>query len=239
MSPATRVTCNPGVESTPDQVTQSRLYRDWYGGFRPGWAIEEVEVQAVRLWKGSLYMIFMVATATDPLGQSQSVPVLLRGHTVDILALVTDGPSEYVVLVEQPRVPAGAMVLANPSGTVDEAEQSISSAALRELAEEVGDDIAWSQPEWLGPRVVGSDEPFLVTPGGSDEDAAFCVVRAPLPTEQLLALRNRSAGLADEGEYIKLHVVKLTEALAYLASRGRPDLKATTSILMYLYSTSR
>ncbi len=243
----TRVTCGLGVSLTPQAIIESPLYRGWAATFKPGWSLDAVEVQAVRCWpidSANVYMLFVVATATDPQGRTQAVSLMLRGHTIDILAIVTDGTTDHVVLVEQPRVAAGKYVLSNPAGTIEPGELSVQSAALRELAEEVTDsthpdddaiEIEWSQPEWLGPAVVGTTDSLLVTPGGSDEDSAFCVVRATLTPNQIKRLRGRTAGLVEEGEHIKLHVVKLSEALTYLGSHSRPDLKTVTSILLYLY----
>lgn len=235
MSTATTFRYSSDVSIRPFQILESRLYLRWRYGFEEGWQIETIDIKAALARDGVPFMLVMNVTATDPHNQRHSALIMLRGTTVDVLTILTDGREDYVLFVEQARLPAGGMVLSNPSGMVED-DGDIAATASRELLEEVGDVAVWSPPVWLGRELVGGTDPFLVSPGGSNEDAAFCVVKATLPTEQLQALHSRTAGLAAEGESTKAHIVKLSEAFRYLGRRGHPDLKAVTALLLYAAS---
>lgn len=164
--------------------------------------------------------------------------VFLRGPTVDMLTVVTDGVKRFMVHVEQPRVAVGQVVRSNPAGMVDAGESPV-TAAMRELAEEVGSHIRWSPAQSMHPVVLGTNAPLLVSPGGTDEEVTFYVVEGHLPSDKLAKLSKHIGGLAHEGERLKLRLTPLMRldiqaAAARLCSgTRRPDMKAVTSLLMY------
>lgn len=231
-----RISCAADVLHSPEEVQDSNLFRNWLERFSPEWEIERVDVSATLAWAKEIRMIFMTATAIAPDGLRRVNAAFLRGSTVDILPIIVapDG-TEYVVFVEQPRVPAGQLCITTPAGMVDDG--NVESTALKELAEEIGGDITWSKPQWLNRFATGSDLPMLVSPGGTDEDVQFCTVRANLTDQQMRALHGRIAGAAEEGERTTIHVVVLLgKALPYLARQGRPCLKSVMSLLLYQHA---
>lgn len=229
----TQVTCGAEVTVSAKEIEGSALYQNWLARFGPEWTVERVHVAAALQWKGAVRMLCANVTAIDPLGRRRTSMTFLRGSTVTIVPIII-GPDgkEYTVLVEQPRIPAGQMCISTPAGMVDNGD--VTFTAIAEMAEEVGGDITWSQPQWLNAFATGSDAPMLVSAGGSDEDVQFCVVRALLSEEMIKALHGREAGAEEEDENTLVHVVVLlTEALPYLARDGRrPSLKAAMAFLL-------
>lgn len=232
----TRITCAAEVGPSPLMIADSVLYQNWLARFGSQWEVEQVRVTNALAWKGDVRMIFANVTAITPDGRRKTVAVALRGSTVDILPIIIapDG-TEYVVFVEQPRVAVAQVCISTPAGMVDDG--NVESTALQEMAEEVGGGINWSAPQWLNQYATGSNEAMLVSPGGTDEDVQFCVVRAYLSHEQVQSLHGSEAGAAEEDEQTSVHVVVLlTEALPYLGRYGRPSLKSITSLLLYQLS---
>jgi ADP-ribose diphosphatase len=81
--------------------------------------------------------------------------VVVHGPAVAVVAVDRD---EQVVLVRQPRVPAGGSVLELPAGGVEDGESPLATAR-RELAEETG----LQGGEWVEAAA------FFTSPGYSDE----------------------------------------------------------------------
>lgn len=139
-----------------------------------------------------------------------------NGMAVIIIACT---PADEVLFVEQYRVPLGSRTIEMPAGLVgdDHANDSLESAARRELIEETG---------WEPARV----EVLLVGPtssGMSNERIAF--VRA-------LDLKQVGAGGGVDNEDITVHVVPRTQAPAWLVQKQREgfelDLKLWAGLWM-------
>lgn len=228
-----KITCAPGVRHAIGEVRRSTVFVNW--ARRQGRRQLQVTVYATYAWGGEIRMIHM--GVVKPKSTFEEA-VFLRGGTVDMLTIVTDGNRRYLVHVEQPRIPVGQIVRSNPAGMIDKGE-SAANAALRELTEEVGGHIQWGRVRSLHELVLDTSSPLLGSPGGSDEDVAFYVVEGRLDSQRLDKLSAHIGGLAHEGERLKLRLTPLNEnnlapALHQLcAGAGRPDLKAVTSLLLY------
>ncbi|HEX6462077.1 MAG TPA: hypothetical protein VFZ58_02255 [Candidatus Saccharimonadales bacterium] len=188
-------------------------------------------------WDGGVRRLQMEVRGTDPSGTAQHVFPMLRGHTVDVLALLDDGTNLWVIFVGQWRMPIAEINLSNPSGSVEEAD--FKSTALNELNEELnteGVELAWSPLVNMGALLTGSERPFTVSPGGIDEYVTHYVTKAKVSPAAIKALHGRVAGLQHEGERTTSHVIRLDKAFAYQAADDRaPDEKTIASLLMYLH----
>lgn len=127
-----------------------------------------------------------------------------RGPLAVVLLAVTD--ADELLLVEQFRIPVGRNTVELPAGLVgdDDDEDTVQSAARRELLEETG-----FVAERLTELVRGP-----VSAGLSDEAMVF--VRAEGLTEV-------GAGGGDESEDIIVHRVPLQSIEAFLAARAAAD----------------
>src|SRR6266702_4191628 len=120
-----KVVCAPSVAEPVSIVRQSTLFDNWARRLRST-KIGEVMVYAVHGWGGEIRMLQLGVEY----GKFRHA-VFLRGPTVDMLTIVTDGRARSIVHVEQPRVAVGQVVRSNPAGRVDTGE-SAATAALRE-----------------------------------------------------------------------------------------------------------
>lgn len=227
-----KVLCAPNVEHSARQVQASTLFARWARRLRRT-TLGTVMVYKTFAWGGEIRMIQMGVQRPE-----FEEAVFLRGPTVDMLTVVTDGRNRFVVHVEQPRIPVGQVVRSNPAGMVDTGE-SPAVAALRELGEEVGSHIKWGSVQPMHAATLGTAAPLLVSPGGMDEEVTFCVVEGHLPSAELGKLTRRIGGLAQEGERLRIRLTPfdggdVDAALQALCrGRNRPDLKAVTSLLLY------
>lgn len=222
----------PGAEN----IEESTLLKQWLERLQvhaPGTELDVVTVVAADNWgTNEPKMAYVHVRSTAPDGVAHSNTGMLRGDTVNTLAIATCEGQEYAVFVTQPRV-IGAQeeVVDNPAGRLD-GDESFASAALRELDEELGVELAWSHPVDMGMAVFGQER-FLVSPGGTDERTKFMLVRAELTREQLDNLHGAFGGLEHEKERTTVLVVPLEHAKNVLGGSGDADLKLAFSLLLY------
>lgn len=230
------VSCDRSTGLTPTQIRESRLFGSYVDNlakswrllsFRVLWAIRRVTTNEV-----DIIMMFAEIEVRDEDGQIITSGALLRGSTVEVLPIVVSPWGErYVVLVRQSRVPVGRKVLSTPAGMTD--GKSVTLTALSELDEEIGHPLKWGKPLWLNERITGSDQPMLVSPGGSSEDASFCAVEATVTNEDLRVLDGHVAGNQEEGEQTKTLLIPFDDLPHGLSAYGQVCLKTVMGIMMY------
>ena len=138
------------------------------------------------------------------------------GMAVIVIAVT---PADEVLFVEQFRVPLGARTIEMPAGLVgdDHDEDTLESAASRELAEETGWHPGQVQVLMTGPTSSGM----------SNERIAFVRARN---------LRRVGAGGGIGGEDITVHAVPRASAPAWLVQKGKEgfelDLKLWAGLWM-------
>ena len=134
-----------------------------------------------------------------------------------ILAVDEDG---HAILVEQYRVPVGAMCIELPAGLVgDDTEgEEAAVAAIRELEEETG---------YRAERMVDLGR-FHASPGMSSE--GFTLLRAAELTKT-----GEGGGVA--GEDIRVHRVKLEDVPAFVAAKRAEGAAVDVKLLLLLASS--
>ena len=139
-----------------------------------------------------------------------------RGVTAAVILAVHD---RHVILVEQYRVPLGAMSLELPAGLVGDEEEGeeIAAAAIRELEEETG---------YRAGRVTDLGR-FHSSPGMSSE--GFSLLRA----EDLTKV---GEGGGVENEDIQVHRVKFQDVPAFVEAKRREGARVDVKILLLLGS---
>ena len=137
-----------------------------------------------------------------------------RGIRAAVMLAVVDGD---VLLVEQYRVPLGAICLELPAGLVGDtaAGEAVEAAARRELEEETG--YRADRIETLGT--------FASSPGMVSE--TFTLVRAT-------GLAQVGAGGGVEGEGITVHRVPLADVSAFIARKRAEGLVMDVKLLVLL-----
>jgi ADP-ribose pyrophosphatase len=137
-----------------------------------------------------------------------------RGVGAAVILAVDDG---HAILVEQYRVPIGALCIELPAGLVGDEEEgeAAAAAAIRELEEETG---------YRAERMVDLGR-FHASPGMSSE--GFTLLRA-----EGLTRVGEGGGIA--GEDIAVHRVKLEEVPALLAERRAAGVAVDAKLLLLL-----
>jgi ADP-ribose pyrophosphatase len=139
-----------------------------------------------------------------------------RGVSAAVILAIDDG---HVLLVEQYRVPIGALCLELPAGLVGDEEEgeAVAAAAIRELEEETG---------YRAGRAVELGR-FHASPGMSSE--GFTLLRA-----ERLTKVGEGGGVA--GEDIQVHRVRLEEVAAFVADRRAAGVAMDAKLLLLLGS---
>jgi ADP-sugar diphosphatase len=129
--------------------------------------------------------------------------VFSRGDSVAIFLVIDDGEDEWIVLVQQPRLPIGSMgFLELPAGMIDDSESFVGVAA-QELQEECGIVIHEKDMNFLS-RLAPSA-------GGCDEFVSIFTSRLTMSKEEVQTLHGRTGGLTGHGERISVKLVKKEE----------------------------
>lgn len=136
-----------------------------------------------------------------------------RKHATGVVIMVALTPEQELLLVEQYRTPVHARVLELPAGIVGDtdAEETLESAAKRELLEETGYRAATATPLFTG----------SVSPGLVGEVLSFFRMEG-------LVREHEGGGVEDED--ITVHRIALNDAVAFFrrfeAEGGMIDCKA-------------
>jgi 8-oxo-dGTP pyrophosphatase MutT (NUDIX family) len=129
--------------------------------------------------------------------------VFSRGDSVAVFLVIEAEDEEWVVLVQQPRVPVGSMAfLELPAGMIDDSESFVGVAA-QELKEECGIVIKEQDLTFLT-RVAPS-------PGGCDEFVSIYKAKVTMSKQEADSLQGKLGGLHDHGERIMLKLARKEE----------------------------
>jgi ADP-ribose pyrophosphatase len=153
-------------------------------------------------------------------GRWEYVQRVTTDHAVIIIGLT---PAQEVVLIEQPRIPAGGNVIEWPAGLVgdsaDTAGEALEETARRELLEETGYEAERFVRVFSGPP----------SPGIASETITWFRAHG---------LRKTGPGGGDGGENITVHAVPLREVDDWLdrwqAGGGRVDAKVYAGLYFLL-----
>jgi 8-oxo-dGTP pyrophosphatase MutT (NUDIX family) len=158
--------------------------------------------------------------------------VFCRGGAVGLLVILEAAKTgqEYSVLVNQPRIAAGTSSFFEiPAGMMD-TNNNFASVAAKELHEETGIEVDAKKFVDLTADFFGDLEHNGIHPsvGGCDEVLRFFVYKTVMPDAEIKALEGKCTGEFEEGESIKVKIVKLKDL-----GTAAPDMKTLT--VLYLY----
>lgn len=212
------------------------------------YTLRSITVQAVDRFEGGR-LGFLKLTADIRTKDDQALPssVFLRGGSVAMLLVLrpegaTSDDDSFVILTNQPRVPAGTFSFTEiPAGMLDDSG-TFSGAAAKEIQEETGltieenelidltqlttqsaaEDDEYSQDDVLQRAIYPS-------PGGSDEFIPVFLARKTLPRSEIDKLQGKLTGVREYGEMITLKLVRLKAAWKVA---GR-DAKTLSALCLY------
>ncbi|TKA60017.1 hypothetical protein B0A49_12087 [Cryomyces minteri] len=208
--------------------------------------LRKIDIQSVDFFGGDrIGFIKFKADVSNDNGEKLPGSVFLRGGSVGMLLILQpdDVPQDsekdkHVILTLQPRIPAGSLSLAElPAGMLDDSG-TFAGGAAKEIEEETG--LKVPEKELIDMTKLALPDTELATgeklqsatylsPGGSDEFTPLFLYQKRIPRDQLKEWQGKLSGLRDEGEKIKLKLVKLED----LWKEGGRDAKALAGWALY------
>ncbi|KZM22382.1 ADP-sugar diphosphatase [Ascochyta rabiei] len=254
----------PSVQVTfPSNITKKQLqefvpFRDWkttlrqnlqlqrdeddHAHHREPYELRSVEVQSVD-WFGPKTIGFVKISAKiknqNPDKEDLPGIALLRGGSVAVLMVLRpqDAKDErYVILTEQPRIPAGSLrFLEIPAGMLDGSNDFIGKTA-KEIQEETmikvrrEDLINMTELALQESQVKDTLQTAMYpSPGGSDEFIPIYLWEKELDRQRIEELRGKLTGQRTQGEMITLRVCDYED----LWREGARDAKTLAAWALY------
>ena len=146
--------------------------------------------------------------------------VFSRGNSVCILPVLTCNNQKYVICCLQPRMASGKIKCELPAGMMD-GDGNFIGVASKEMKEETGIEIKEHELRDL------SNTLLYPSIGGCDEGIRFMLYKKDVTSEFLSELNGKITGNFEEGEVIKLKLIKY-ENLHLECD----DMKAMTAMLL-------
>ncbi|KAI9793697.1 MAG: hypothetical protein M1816_007592 [Peltula sp. TS41687] len=256
------VTVNLPADLSKDQLLSFSAFQRWISTLRHSLSLQTttqnhpfkdapyrlrtIDVQSVDFFgRGRLGFVKLKADIANDEGERLPGSVFLRGPSVAMMVVlqpedVPEGSEadQYVILAQQPRVPAGSLSFTElPAGMIED-DGSFSGAAAREIQEETGLEIQESELVDLTGLALPSTEDstgerlgtgVYASPGGSDEYLPIFLYQQRIPRDQLESWRGKLTGLRDHGEKITLSLSRLED----LWREGGRDGKALAAWALY------
>lgn len=202
--------------------------------------LRSVTIQSVdRFGKQRIGFVKLVAEVTNSKGIKLPGIAFLRGGSVAMLMILRPSDSKnerWVVMTEQPRIPAGSLrFMEIPAGMMDDSG-TFAGAAAKEIQEETGlevkaDDLVNMTELALAEAGVKEDlqQAMYPSPGGSDEYIAIFLWEKVLDRQEIEDMREKLTGLRKRGEMITLKLLNYEE----LWKVGARDAKTLAAWSLY------
>ena len=129
----------------------------------------------------------------------------------------------WVIMTEQPRIPAGSLTFMEiPAGMIE--GDTFAGAAAKEILEETGLEVKADELKDLTKLALGEADPSLQTamypsPRGSDEYIAIFLWEKVLDRQVIQDLKGKLTGLRRQGEKITIRILDYEELWKVGASR--------------------
>ncbi|KAJ4421748.1 hypothetical protein N0V82_003592 [Gnomoniopsis sp. IMI 355080] len=215
------------------------------------YSLRKIEIQSVDRFGPKIGFVKLKATIErdEPPAESRepkpksakSLPgiAFLRGDSVGILMILRPRDSSeerYVVLTEQPRVPAGSLAfLEIPAGMIE--DDTFIGAAAKEVEEETGFKIPSDELVNMTELALKNSEhaetnlrkAMYPSPGGCDESIALFLWEKELDRQEIEDLRGKLTGLRKQDEMITLRVKPYED----LWKEGARDAKTLAAWALY------
>lgn len=254
------------ADLTKEELSAFPAYKTWFAALQKTlqaqsapehpyhqnpYKLRSITVQCVDRFgkKGRLGFIKLKAEVSADDGQQFPGSVFMRGGSVAMLLVLTTESTgrstrrrkseadEFVILTNQPRIPAGTLSFTEiPAGMIDDSG-TFSGAAASEIQEETGLTIRQDELVNLTELALASNDDtddvlqnaIYPSPGGSDEFMPIFYARKTMTVEEIRTLQGKLTGLREDGEKITLKIVKLKDAWK-IAGR---DAKTLSAICLY------
>ncbi|KAF1981291.1 NUDIX family hydrolase-like protein [Aulographum hederae CBS 113979] len=251
----------PVPVSLPDNLTQEQLlgfkaFKTWLQTLQTSLALQKtnkthpfrddpfvlrsINVQAVDWFGKRIGFVKFVAEISNDHGDKLPGAVFLRGGSVAMLMILRPKDSRderWVVLTEQPRVPAGSLSFMEiPAGMLE--NNTFVGGAAKEIEEETGlvvpqdeliDMTALALQDSKAPDQRQLQRAMYTSPGGSDEYIPIFLWEQEFDRQEIEDLKNRLTGVRAEGEQITIRLCDYED----LWREGARDAKTLAAWALY------
>jgi len=221
---------------SPEIVIKSVIFRNWVDQLSEDYNIVEIHSDSLDfLSNGEILFIKLHVVMQNCSGDIFSRSFVLRKDAVAILIVLECGKEQFVILVDQPRIPTGYSRFTEiPAGIIDSME-NIVGAAIREVEEETGIIITKNDLVDIFAKIYGDkDHGIYLAPGLTNDNVRLFLVEKQITQAELSVICGRLAGAQDENEDIIVRVIPM-ESLA----KETMDAKSLAAITLYHYYNSK
>lgn len=188
-------------------INETMIYNRWKDKLVENFDVRSITVH--NIFKFGARIGFMMVEA-EAYHEGRRIPGLafLRGDSVSIMPVFTvEGMEQkYTAVVTEPRCPiAKTNHTGLPAGMID--GDTFVSAAIKELAEEVGEEISIDADDLIN---LGK---FPLSCGGCDEFMTLMAFEYNLTKEMFRKLDGRQRGCAGEHENIHVRIIPLDDVI--------------------------
>lgn len=217
-----------GVES--DTIINEALFTDWVNQIDPSWIIHSIEIQSVdRIPNGRILFVKVKADIEHAEGRMPGMIVIIRDYAVAALTILTCEGERYALLVDQPRVPVGAVISESVAGLIDDGDNP-TAVILRELEEEA--HMVTRLGITTADVIPLASKPFFLSPGVINEAIYPFLIEKEIDRNLLNEYHGIKRGLAEEHESITVKIVPFAEITDHCNC-------ATTLAMLHLYDRYR
>ncbi len=205
------------------QILESNKYQNWIKKITTNYVVKEVFIHKVSMFGTKVGFLYVEANVTDFQGNRLPGISFIRGDSVAILVVITEKETgfKYLAMVEEPRVPAGEIVLSIPAGMLDEGE--VKGTSIKELQEEIG-SLNFKEED-----LVFLEEGFP-SPGGSDEKITIYSYDISLSKKEIDEINEKQTGEGDN-EVITVKVIPFDQTAITKTS----SMIAKTAMYAYIF----
>jgi ADP-sugar diphosphatase len=209
--------------------------------------LKSITVQSVD-WFGEedrkfIGFVKLTAKVTNDKGRSLPGVAFLRGMSVAMLMILRPSDSKterWVIMTEQPRIPAGSLrFLEIPAGMMDANSNTFAGQAAREIKEETGltvhehDLQDLTQLALEGAKRPKNHEPLQYgmypSPGGLDESIKIFLWEKVMDRQEIESMKGRLKGKRSQSEMITIRILAYEE----LWEVGARDAKTLAAWSLY------
>lgn len=206
------------------------------------YSLKSIQIKSVSFFGKRIGFLKFEAQITNAANEKLPGIVFLRGPSVAMLMILRphDNKSErFVIMTEQPRVPAGSLAfLEIPAGMMDDDTDTFAGVAAKEIREETGltvhrdelkDLTALALENAANPTGEKLHNAMYPSPGGCDEYIALFLWEKVLNRQLMQQIKDRLTGLRAQSEMIRIRLIEYEELWSY----GARDAKTLAAWALY------
>jgi 8-oxo-dGTP pyrophosphatase MutT (NUDIX family) len=185
------------------------------------YTLRSVDIQAVDWFgKGKLGFVKLTAKIQNEAPEPQTLPggIFLRGGSVAMLMILRPSDSiteRWVVMTEQPRIPAGSLRFWEiPAGMIDDDTDDFSGTAAKEIRQETGLVVPRKELINLTELALADtkvdealENAMYPSPGGCDEFIAIFLWEKVMDRQEIENMKGKLTGIRGEGENVTVRIL--------------------------------